>query len=91
MEKAVGRYPAPGAKHKNFAQAEFFVWYNHTMPNREPADAIDEVLLAWKPGHFEPRELSQAAMLAAGINPPYIDISLEALAADLIENDDRPS
>jgi hypothetical protein len=56
----------------------------------EPADVIDEVLLAWKPGHFkEARDLAQTAMLRAGINPPYVNISLEALAADLIENDDR--
>lgn len=59
------------------------------MIDREPADLIDEILLGWKPGYFEPRELAQAAMRAAGINPPYVDISLEALAADLIENDDR--
>lgn len=29
-------------------------------------------------------------MLVVGINPPHIDISLEALAADLIDNDTRP-
>lgn len=61
------------------------------MNDREPADVIDEVLLAWKPGHFEPRELAQSAMRAVGINPPYVDISLESLAFDLIENDDRLS
>ena len=59
------------------------------MSDREPADVIVEVLLAWKPGFFDPRELSQTAMRAVGINPPYIDISLETLAADLIENDNR--
>jgi len=59
------------------------------MTEREPADVIEGVLRAWKPGHFEARELSQTAMLAVGISPPYVDISLEALAADLIENDDR--
>lgn len=61
------------------------------MHNLEPADFIDEVLVSWKPGHFvEPRDLAEAAMLAAGISPPYVvDISLEALAADLIENDER--
>lgn len=62
------------------------------MTDREPADVIDEVLLAWKPGHFkEARELAQRAMLVVGINPPYVDNSLEALAADLIENDNRLS
>jgi hypothetical protein len=61
------------------------------MTDREPADVIDKVLCAWKPGYFEPRELAQAAMRAVGINPPYIDISLEALAADLIENDNKLS
>ncbi len=56
----------------------------------QPADVIDEVLVAWNPGYFtEPRELTRAAMLAVGINPPYDDTSLEALAADLLENDKR--
>ena len=55
----------------------------------EPADVIVEVLLAWNPGYFDARGLAQHAMLVAGINPPYVDVSLEALAADLIENDER--
>lgn len=57
----------------------------------EPADVIEEVLVAWKPSHFEPRELAQTAMRVVGVNPPYIDSSLEALAGDLIENDIRLS
>ena len=56
---------------------------------QEPADVIDLVLCGWKPGHFDARELAQTAMLVVGINSPCIDISLEALAADLIENDIR--
>lgn len=59
------------------------------MAKLEAADVIDEVLAAWNPGYFEPRELAQAAMRAVGINPPHVDISLEALAEDLIENDTR--
>lgn len=55
----------------------------------EPADVIDEVLTSWKPGTFEtPRELAQTAMTALDI-PRYVDISLEALASDLLENDNR--
>ena len=57
---------------------------------REPADVIDEVLLDWKPGHFPTaRDLAYTAMRVSGINPPYVDISLEHLAADLLENDER--
>ena len=57
---------------------------------REPADVIDEVLLDWKPGHFPTaRDLAYTAMRVSGINPPYVDISLENLAADLLENDER--
>ena len=55
----------------------------------EPADVIDEVLLAWQPGHFDARSFARHAMLRVGIDPPYIDSSLESLAADLIEHDDR--
>ena len=56
----------------------------------EPADVIDEVLLAWKPGYFkEARDLAYAAMCRVGINPYYVDTSLENLAADLIQNDSR--
>jgi len=62
---------------------------NFINSESEPADVIDEILTEWKPGHFEPRELAQTAMRAVGINPPYVDISLEALAADLIEHDSR--
>ena len=56
----------------------------------EPGDVIDLVIDAWKPGYFTPRELARSAMLVVGISPPYIDTSLEALAADLIKNDRRP-
>ncbi len=59
------------------------------MTKLEAADVIDEVLAAWKPGHFDSRGLSQAAMRAVGIDPPHVDISLESLAADLIEHDTR--
>jgi hypothetical protein len=60
------------------------------MTRLEPADVIDTVLCDWNRGHFkEARDLAQAAMTRVGITPPYIDISLEHLAADLIENDNR--
>lgn len=39
------------------------------MAKLEAADVIDEVLVAWKPGFFEPRELAQAAMRTVGIEP----------------------
>lgn len=56
----------------------------------QPGDVIDEELLRWKPGYFKnARDLADAAMLRVGINPPYHDASLEALAGDLIDNDDR--